>query len=182
MRILKEVYGSVLWLYANNEKVITNILDSASRLGVDESRIIFAKHVPVEEHLNRIKMADLFLDTLPYNAHTTASEALRMGVPVITLIGNSFASRVAASIVTACDMPELITQTQDGYESLAIELAKNQGRFNSIKQKLIENLATSSLLDSQRFTKNLEMAYEEMNARAHSKQEPDHIIVKDLMR
>jgi predicted O-linked N-acetylglucosamine transferase (SPINDLY family) len=182
MRILKEVDGSVLWLYANNEDVITNILDSASRHGVDESRIIFAKRLPVEEHLNRIRMADLFLDTLPYNAHTTASEALRMGVPVITLIGNSFASRVAASIVTAVDMPELITQTQDGYESLAIELAKNQGRFNSIKQKLIENLATSSLLDSQRFTKNLEMAYEEMNARAHSKQEPDHIIVKDLMR
>ena len=77
MRILKEVDGSVLWLYANNENAITNILDSASRLGVDESRIIFAKHVPVEEHLNRIRMADLFLDTLPYNAHTTASEAIR---------------------------------------------------------------------------------------------------------
>ena len=182
MRILKEVDGSVLWLYANNEKVITNILDSASRLGVDESRIIFAKHVPVEEHLNRIRMADLFLDTLPYNAHTTASEALRMGVPVITLIGNSFASRVAASIVTAVNMPELITQTQDEYETLAIELAKSRGRFNSIKQKLIKNLATSSLLNSQRFTKNLELAYEKMNARAHSKQEPDHIIVKDLMR
>ena len=182
MRILKGVDGSVLLLYANNEKVITNILDSASRLWVDESRIIFAKHVPVEEHLNRIRMADLFLDTLPYNAHTTASEALRMGVTVITLIGNSFASMVAASIVTAVNMPELITQTQDEYETLAIELAKSRGRFNSIKQKLIKNLATSSLLNSQRFTKNLELAYEKMNARAHSKQEPDHIIVKDLMR
>ncbi|MFL2788339.1 MAG: tetratricopeptide repeat protein [Paracoccaceae bacterium] len=181
MRILKAVDGSVLWLYANNENVSTNILNSASRLGVDKSRIIFAKHVPVEDHLNRIGMADLFLDTLPYNAHTTGSEALRMGVPVITLIGNSFASRVAASIVTAVDMPELITRTQDEYESLAIELAKNQERFNQIKQKLIENLPTSSLLNSQSFTKNLELAYEKMNALAHSKQLPDHIIVKNLI-
>ena len=126
-------------------------------------------------------MADLFLDTLPYNAHTTASEAIRMGVPVITLIGNSFASRVAASIVTAVNMPELITQTQDEYESLAIKLAKNQERFNQIKQKLIENLSTSSLLNSQSFTKNLELAYEAMNAKVHSKQEPEHIIVKNMI-
>jgi len=181
MRILKSVDGSVLWLYANNQNVITNILNSASRLGVDKSRIIFAQHVPVEEHLNRIGMADLFLDTLPYNAHTTASEALRMGVPVITLIGNSFASRVAASIVTAVDMPELITQTQDEYESLAIELAKNQQKFNNIKQKLIENLSTCSLLNSQSFTKNLELAYEQMNAWAVSNQKPENIIVKNLL-
>ena len=181
MRILKAVDGSVLWLYANNQNVITNILNSASRLGVDKSRIIFAQHVPVEEHLNRIRMADLFLDTLPYNAHTTASEALRMGVPVITLIGNSFASRVAASIVTAVDMPELITQNLDEYESLAIELAKNQERFNQVKQKLIENLPTCSLLNSQSFTKNLELAYEEMNAWAVSNQKPENIIVKNLL-
>ena len=181
MRILKSVDGSVLWLYANNENVSKNILNSASRLGVDKSRIIFAQHVPVEEHLNRIGMADLFLDTLPYNAHTTASEALRMGVPVITLIGNSFASRVAASIVTAVDMPELITHNLDEYESLAIELARNQERFNQIKQKLIENLPTCSLLNSQSFTKNLELAYEEMNAWAVSNQKPENIIVKNLL-
>lgn len=182
MRILKAVPGSVLWLYANNEDVISNILNTASRFGISENRIIFANNVPVEDHLNRISQADLFLDTLPYNAHTTSSDALRMGVPVLTLIGNSFASRVAASLLNSVNMPELITTSQDAYESLAIELALNSEKLDGIKKKLIGNLPTSALFNSRAFTKYLELAFEEMYRRHRSKLKPEDFFVKDLMK
>ena len=181
MRILKSVEGSVLWLYCNNKDTISNISKTASKFGIDENRIIYAKRLPVEEHLNRIKKADLFLDTLPYNAHTTASEALRMGVPVLTLIGNSFASRVAASLLNAVNIPELITYTQVEYESLAIELALNSEKLGNIKSKLINNLPTSALFDCRAYTKNLELAFDAMHQRSQSGLEPDHIMVRDLM-
>ena len=181
MRILSSVEGSVLWLYANNQNIITNLLKTASNFGINSNRIIFAKHVPVDEHLYRIGKADLFLDTLPYNAHTTASEALRMGVPVITLIGNAFASRVAASLINAVDMPELITDTEDQYESLAIELALNSTKYNHIKKKLIGNLATSALFNSSNFSKYLELAFESMHQKSQLELEPEHIFVKDLL-
>ena len=180
MRILKSVDQSVLWLYANSESVISNISETASRFGVDNNRIIFASHAPVEEHLNRISKADLFLDTLPYNAHTTASDALRMGIPVITLIGNSFASRVAASLLNAVNMPELITSTREQYESLAIELALNSEKLGSIKNKLAQNLPSSALFDCQTFTNNLELAYDKMYQKSLSGINPDHIVVRDL--
>ena len=180
MRILKSVDQSVLWLYANSESVISNISETASRFGVDNNRIIFASHAPVEEHLNRIGKADLFLDTLPYNAHTTASDALRMGIPVITLIGNSFASRVAASLLNAVNMPELITSTREQYESLAIELALNSEKLGSIKNKLAQNLPSSALFDCQTFTNNLELAYDKMHQKSLSGINPDHIVVRDL--
>ena len=181
MRILKTVKGSVLWLYANNEDVISNILNTASSFGIAENRIIFAKNIPVEDHLNRISKADLFLDTLPYNAHTTASDALRMGVPVLTLIGNAFASRVAASLLNSVNMPELITTSQDQYESLAIELALNSEKLDGIKKKLIKNVETSPLFDSETFTNNLELAFEEMYRRNKSQLKPEDFFVKDLM-
>jgi len=181
MRILKSVQGSVLWLYANNENVISNILKIASSSGIDTNRLIFAKHVPVKDHLNRIGKADLFLDTLPYNAHTTASEALRMGVPVITLIGKSFASRVAASLLNAVEMPELITKTEDQYESLAIELALDSEKLANIKNNLIHNLPKTALLNCQTFTNNLELAFDKMHQRSLSGLEPDHIVVRDLI-
>ena len=180
MRILKSVDESVLWLYANKESVIANILETASSLGVDKNRIIFAKHAPVEDHLNRIGKADLFLDTLPYNAHTTASDALRMGVPVITLIGKSFASRVAASLLNAVNMPELITRTQQQYESTAIELALHSEKLDNIKVKLNANLPSSALFDCRMFTKNLELAYDEMHQKSQSGLKPDDIVVRDL--
>ena len=181
MRILKVVKGSVLWLYANNEDVISNILNTASSFGIAENRIIFAKNIPVEDHLNRISKAGLFLDTLPYNAHTTASEALRMGVPVLTLIGNAFASRVAASLLNSVNMPELITTSQAQYESLAIELALNSEKLDGIKKKLIKNVETSPLFDSETFTNNLELAFEEMYRRNKSQLKPEDFFVKDLM-
>jgi predicted O-linked N-acetylglucosamine transferase (SPINDLY family) len=180
MRILKSVDKSVLWLYANKESVISNISETASQFGVDRNRIIFAKHLPVEEHLNRIGKAGLFLDTLPYNAHTTASDALRMGVPVLTLIGKSFASRVAASLLNAVNMPELITNTQQQYESMAIELASNSEKLDKIKRKLNENLPSSALFDCRTFTKNLELAYGEMYQKSQSGLKPNNIVVRDL--
>ena len=181
MRIMKSVDESVLWLYGNNEDATSNISNIASKYGVDKNRIIYAKNLPVEEHLNRISKAGLFLDTLPYNAHTTASDALRMGLPVLTLIGNSFASRVAASLLNAVNMPELITTTREQYESLAIELALDSDKLAGIKNKLINNLPKTALFNCQTFTKNLELAFDEMYQKSQSELKPEHIVVRDLM-
>ncbi len=135
-------------------------------------------HMPAEEHLNRIKQADLFIDTLPYNAHTTTSDALRMGVPVLTCIGNSFASRVAASLLNAVNLPELITTTQEQYESLAIQLATHPEKLIIIKDKLVNNLPAAKLYDTPLFTRHLESAYLTMYDRCQNGLEPDHIYVE----
>ena len=134
--------------------------------------------MPVEDHLNRIKQADLFIDTLPYNAHTTTSDALRMGVPVITCIGNSFASRVAASLLNAVNLPELITTTQEQYESLAIELATKPEKLKIIKDKLVNNLPTAPLYDTPLFTRHLESAFRTMYDRYQQGLDPDNIYVE----
>ena len=181
MQILKSVDGSVLWLYGNNDDATSNISKTASKFGVDKNRIIFAKNLPVEEHLNRIAKAQLFLDTIPYNAHTTASDALRVGLPVLTLIGNSFASRVAASLLNAVNMPELITTSREQYESLAIELALHPEKLDIIKSKLINNLPRTALFNCQTFTDDLELAFDKMHQRSQSELKPDHIVVRDLI-
>ena len=178
MRILKAVRGSVLWLFENNKNAAKNLIKEAIKFGINGDRLVFATHMPVEEHLNRIKQADLFIDTLPYNAHTTTSDALRMGVPVLTCIGNSFASRVAASLLNAVNLPELITTTQDQYESLAIELATNPEKLKIIKDKLVNNLPTAPLYDTPLFTKHLESAYLTMYDRYQNGLDPDHIYVE----
>ena len=134
--------------------------------------------MPNEEHLTRIQQADLFIDTLPYNAHTTTSDALRMGLPVLTCIGRSFASRVAASLLNAVNLPELITTNQEQYESLAIELATNPEKLKIIKDKLVNNLATAPLYNTPLFTRHLESAYVEMYDRYQNGLEPDHIYVE----
>jgi predicted O-linked N-acetylglucosamine transferase (SPINDLY family) len=134
--------------------------------------------MPFEDHLNRIQLADLFIDTLPYNAHTTASDALRMGLPVLTCIGSSFASRVAASLLNAVNLPELITTTQEQYESLAIELATKPDKLKIIKDKLAKNLPTAPLYDTPLFTRHLESAYLTMYDRYQQGLEPDHIYVE----
>ena len=164
MRILIQVDGSVLWLSEGNSNIISNLKKEAIKNGVEESRLIFAPRLAFkEDHLSRLKLADLFIDTLPYNAHTTASDALRMGVPVLTCIGKSFTSRVAASLLNAVNLPELITTSKYQYESLAIKLASNSEEFRSIKDKLANNLTTAPLFDTQLFTKCLESAYIEMH-------------------
>jgi len=178
MRILKAVRGSVLWLFENNKNAAKNLKKEAIKFGINGDRLVFAAHMPVEEHLNRIKQADLFIDTLPYNAHTTTSDALRMGVPVLTCIGNSFASRVAASLLNAVNLPELITTTQEQYESLAIELATHPEKLKIIKDKLAHNLSTAPLYDTPLFTQHLESAYLTMYDRYQQGLEPDHIYVE----
>jgi len=178
MQILKAVDGSVLWLLVSNDETAKNLKKEAKKLGIDKNRLVFANYVPVEEHLNRIKYADLFVDNLPYNAHTTSSDALRMGLPVLTCIGKSFASRVAASLLNAVGLPELITSSQEEYEALAIELATNPKQLKAIKDKLAKNLPSAPLYDTPLFTRHLESAYKTMYDRYHEGLEPDHIYVK----
>ncbi|MFI3223307.1 MAG: tetratricopeptide repeat protein, partial [Methylococcaceae bacterium] len=178
MRILNAVEGSVLWLFTGNNSATKNLRKEAVKLGINENRLIFAKYMPVEEHLNRIQLADLFVDTLPCNAHTTTSDALRMGLPVLTCIGHSFASRVAASLLNAVNMPELITTTQEQYEALAIELATQPEKLKTIKAKLVINIPTAPLYDTPLFTQHLESAYLTMYDRYQNGLAPEHIVVE----
>jgi predicted O-linked N-acetylglucosamine transferase (SPINDLY family) len=178
MRILKAVSGSVLWLFENNNNATKNLKKEAMKFGINEDRLVFATYIPIEEHLNRIKQVDLFIDSLPYNAHTTSSDALRMGVPVLTCIGSSFASRVAASLLNAVNLPELITTTQEQYESLAVELATNPEKLKIIKDKLVDNLPAAPLYDTPLFTRHLESAYLAMYDRYQNGLDPEHIYVE----
>ncbi len=177
MRILMQVEGSVLWLLEDNSSAATNLRKEASRRHVEPARLIFARRMPLREHLARHRLADLFLDTLPYNAHTTASDALWAGVPVLTRIGETFASKVAASLLTAIGLPELITTSPEAYEALAIELAADPEKLSSIKNKLAQNRLTTSLFDTERFTRHLEAAYTAMYERYQADLPPDHIYV-----
>jgi predicted O-linked N-acetylglucosamine transferase (SPINDLY family) len=155
-----------------------NLKQQAIKFGIDEERLIFAKKLPHAENLKRIQTAGLFLDTFPYNAHTTASDALRMGLPVLTCMGQSFASRVAASLLKAVNLSELITVTQDKYETLAIDLATHPEKLKTIKEKLANNLPTSPLYDSKLFTGHLEAAYLTMHNRCRKKLNPDDIEIE----
>jgi predicted O-linked N-acetylglucosamine transferase (SPINDLY family) len=179
MRILLDVEGSVLWLPEGNNTAVANLKKEAVKMGVNDDRLIFAPRLSaMEDHFKRIQLADLFIDTLPYNAHTTASDALRMGLPVLTCIGQSFASRVAASLLKAVNMPELIATTQEQYEALAIELATHPEKLKTIKAKLVANLATAPLYDTALFTKHLESAYLTMYERYQNGLAPEHIVVE----
>jgi protein O-GlcNAc transferase len=177
-RILEKVEGSVLLIYADNESAQINLTKEISLRGIDPSRLIFGKHLPKLEYLARYRVADLFLDTHPYNAGTTASDALRMGLPVLTFTGNSFVSREAASVINSANLPELITTTEEEYESLAIELATNPKKLKIIKDKLANNLPSAPLYNTPLFTKHLESAYRKMYDRCHKGLEPDHIYVE----
>ena len=162
-RILLSVDCSVLWVSENNKYFRTNIKTEFEKRGIDSSRIIFAQRLELmEDHLARYALADLFLDTHPYNAHTTAVDSLKAGVPVLTLMGQSFASRVAASLLNAIGLSELITNTQEEYEALAIELATNPKKLADIKLKLANNYRTMPLFNTPLFAKNIETAYIKM--------------------
>jgi predicted O-linked N-acetylglucosamine transferase (SPINDLY family) len=162
MRLLKAVPNSVLWLLQDSAEAAANLRREAMARGVDTSRLVFAPRVSPEDHLARHRLADLFLDTLPYNAHTTASDALWVGVPLVTCKGGSFHGRVAASILAAIDLPELIAENLDDYEILALALASDPSRLAALKSKLEGNRKTAPLFDTTRFTRNLEAAYEKM--------------------
>lgn len=177
MRILNAAEGSVLWLFEDNNLATESLKNEAEKRGIDSNRLVFAKRMFLPEHLARHQQADLFLDTFPYNAHTTASDALWAGLPIITLMGESFASRVAASLLYAINLPELVTTSQAEYELLAIELATNPLKLNSIKQKLTKNRLTTPLFNAQLFTKNLEATYMQMYERDMADLPPEHITI-----
>jgi protein O-GlcNAc transferase len=180
MRILNSIEASVIWLLAEDPTAIENLRNQAQVAGVDPSRLVFASRMDLPEHLARHQLADLFLDTLPYNAHTTASDALWAGLPVLTQIVNSFAGRVAASLLNAVGLPELITHSAEEYEALAIELALNPGKLKAIRGKLARNRLTMPLFDTPLYTKHLEVAYEAMYQRYQAGLPPDHIEVTPI--
>ena len=160
MRLLKQVPGSVLWLMSRGETAQQNLYKEAEFRGVDPSRLIFANRVPlVEDHLARYRQADMFLDTHPYNAHTTAADALMAGLPVVTYMGNSFPSRVAGSLLHAIGVPELITHSLHEYEALALKLAREAALLAEMRSKIDANKSSYSLFDTKGFCFNLEAAY-----------------------
>jgi protein O-GlcNAc transferase len=175
MRILSQVERSVLWLLEDNEMASANLRGEAVARGVAAERLIFAKRVSPAEHLARHRCADLFMDTLPYNAHTTASDALWEGLPIVTCMGQTFAGRVAASLLTALQMPELITRTLQDYENLAVELARVPGKLAGIKQKLSDNRLATPAFDTELFTRHIEAAYALMYQRHQAGLAPDHM-------
>lgn len=162
MRILRQVEGSVLWLLQSSGPFADNLRREAAKHGVAGERLIFAPVLEHQDHLARLPLGDLFLDSLPYNAHTTASDALRMGLPLITCRGASFAGRVAASLLYAAGLPELVTETPEAFEALALKLAEDPVLLAGMRQKLGHNIATAPLFDTALFTRRLEGAYTTM--------------------
>jgi protein O-GlcNAc transferase len=162
MRLLRAVPGSVLWLLEANPQVAGNLRSEAEKRGVDSGRLIFAPLAPPAEHLGRHRHADLFLDTLPCNAHTTASDALWAGLPVVTCCGDTFAGRVAGSLLMAIDMPELVTTSLEEYEQAALALARSPQRLIALRRKLQNNREASALFDLPKLTGNIEAAYARM--------------------
>jgi predicted O-linked N-acetylglucosamine transferase (SPINDLY family) len=162
MRLLAANPGSVLWLFRDNADAERNLRAAARARGVDTARLVFAESLPHREHLARHRQADLFLDTLPYNAHTTASDALWVGLPLVTCTGRTFASRVAASLLHAAGLPELVTRSLADYESLAMRLAADPALLQGYAQRLEEKRHTCALFDTARFARHIEAAYTAM--------------------
>ncbi len=158
-RILRACRDSVLWLLEDNEEASRNLRAEAERRGVNSERIVLAPRIPTPEHLARHQQADLFLDTWPYNAHTTASDALWMGVPVVTRLGQGFPGRVAASLLVAAGLPELVTLDTRAYESMAIELASDPIRRQTLREKLLESRDRTALFDTEGTARHLERAF-----------------------
>jgi protein O-GlcNAc transferase len=180
-RILKMVNGSVLWLLAENQVVMANLRKEIASRGIDPARLVFANRMELADHLARHRLADIFVDTFPYNAHTTASDALWAGLPVVTLIGRTFAGRVASSLLNAIGLPELITHSRGEYEALAIDLALNKEKLQSIRKKLARNRLTTPLFDTPLYTAHLEAAYEAMYRRYQVGLPPQDIEIRSFV-
>jgi predicted O-linked N-acetylglucosamine transferase (SPINDLY family) len=163
MRILGQVANSVLWLRKSNEWSEANFIKEAKKRNIDPSRLIFAGKLDMKEHLARHRLADLFLDTFNFNAHTTASEALWTGLPVVTKMGKGFASRVAASLLNALDCPELITETKEDYEALIMELATDPKKLLRIREKVTSNRLSKPLFNTELYIKNLENSFKQVH-------------------
>jgi predicted O-linked N-acetylglucosamine transferase (SPINDLY family) len=183
MRLLRAVEGSVLWLPSVNPTAVRNLQREAEARGVSPERIVFAPHLPAaEDHLARLRAADLFLDTLPYNAHSTAMDALWAGLPILTVKGESFASRVAASLLIAAGLPDLIVDSLDAYESLALDLARNPAALAAVRERLRRGRDSCALFDTARFTRNLEAALGMMWERTQKGEPPASFSVDDPAR
>lgn len=179
MQILQKVPGSVLWLIMISPDSILNLRREAEKRGVHPDRLVFAQGLPPPEHLARQRLADLFLDTLPYNAHTTASDALWMGLPVVTLVGTTFAGRVAASLLTALEVPELITHTPAAYEALAVELATQPEKLRLIRAKIIAHRDTKPLFNTALFARHFDQALVAIYQRHQNGLKPEALRILD---
>jgi predicted O-linked N-acetylglucosamine transferase (SPINDLY family) len=182
MRLLGQVDGAVLWLLGDSETVIRNLRQEAAARGVAPERLVFARRLPVPEHLARHRLADLFLDTVPCNAHTTASDALWAGLPVLTCPGTALAARVAGSLLQAIGLPELIAPDLAAYEATALALARDADRLAALKARLSGNRTTTPLFDSGRLRRHLEQAYATMWTRAERGEAPSAFAVTPIER
>ena len=162
MNILKKKNDSVLWLLKDNDISEKNLKMQAENNNVNPERLIFADHLPLDQHLSRLRLADLVLDTFPYNAHTTCSDSLRMGVPVLTLKGKSFASRVATSLLTSMSLSELVTEKLNDYEEMALKISNNPEMLDQLKDKILRNRENSNVFKPQIFTNNIEKSYKKV--------------------
>jgi predicted O-linked N-acetylglucosamine transferase (SPINDLY family) len=177
MRLLDQTPGSVLWMAVGNPAARENLRREAAGRGVAPDRLVLAPWLPYAEHLGRLQLADLFLDTLPFNGGTTASDALWAGVPVVTCAGEAFASRMAGSLLRAAGMPELIADTLQDYEGLALELSRDLERLRGLRERLRSGRETSPLFDTARYCRHLESAYVAMHARSARGEMPSPIVI-----
>jgi predicted O-linked N-acetylglucosamine transferase (SPINDLY family) len=177
MQVLRAVPRSVLWLFAEHTVVQANLRKEAQARGIDPARLVFAPRVDYPQHLARLQLADVFLDTLPFNAGTTASDALWAGVPVVTRPGEAFAARMAGSLLHAIGMPELITNTAEDYVALAVRLGQDPAFLAATKARLAANRTTKPLFDTDRFRRHIEAAYIAMWERVQRGEPPHHITV-----
>ncbi len=178
MRLLRAVEGSVLWLYQSNPEAPANLRAESQRRGVAPERLVFAERVSQAQHLARHALADLFLDTVPYNAHTTASDALWAGLPVLTCTGRAFPGRVAGSVLKAAGLPELVTADLQAYEARALELATVPGMLAQLRSRLLRNRHTHPLFDTDRYRRHLEAAYRSMHERWQQGEAPSDLIIR----
>ena len=178
MDLLRDVPGSVLWLLGESPAVVRNLGVEATKRGIDSARLIFAGRLPYADHLARLQLADLFLDTLPFNAGTTASDALWAGVPVLTCRGEAFVSRMAASLLTVMGLSELITDQTEDYVALALKLAMSPQLLADLRKRVAQQRIDSPLFDTARFSRGLESAYRGMVARSRSGEEPQGFAVQ----
>lgn len=177
MRILRRVPAGVLWLLDEHPAATAGLVEEAARRGIGRERLVFSSRLPLPDHLARHRLADLFLDTLPYNAHTTASDALWAGLPVLTRTGTTFPGRVGTSLLTAVGLPELVTRDERQYEALAVALATDRRRLAAIRDKLAHNRLSQPLFDTGQFTRDLESAYRTMVDRCFAGLAPAHFSV-----
>lgn len=177
MRLLRDVPGSVLWLLKSKDSIEDALRREAEARGVEAHRLVFAPHIPQAENLARMGRADLFLDTLPFNAHTTASDALWAGLPLLTCTGSTFAGRVATSVLLAMDLPELVTSSLADYETRALQLARDQALLAGLRDRLARNRVAGPLFDTRSYTQGLEQAFVTMWQRAEAGLPPVHFAV-----